>query len=149
MHICGVEKFNVLNDEVITWGYTPRVIGVIDAELSELWGYKVIPQGRWSYRNYWVITPGLSELLTRSLAGLFFCLLHGFWDLISICSCPELCKGQLQIPCSVRSTDATAKGVVSPMGSTTRLVALASEWIPDRKSASRCVVTTLHLGRDD
>ena len=32
---------------------------------------------------------------------------------------------------------------------TTRLAALAAEWIPDRKSASRCVMTTLHLGRDD
>ena len=35
-------------------------------ELLELWGYKVIPQGGWSYREYRVITPGLSELLTRS-----------------------------------------------------------------------------------
>ena len=32
---------------------------------------------------------------------------------------------------------------------TTRLAALAAERIPDRKSASRCVMTTLHLGRDD
>ena len=86
---------------------------------------------------------------TRFLAGLFFCFLHGFWDLISICSCPELCTSQLQIPCGVRSKDATAKGVVSLTGSTTRLAALASKWIPDRKSASRCVMTTLHLGRDD
>ena len=35
-------------------------------ELLELWGYKVITQGGWSYREYRVITPGLSELLTRS-----------------------------------------------------------------------------------
>ena len=35
-------------------------------ELSELWGYKVIPQGGWSYREYRVISPGLLELLTRS-----------------------------------------------------------------------------------
>ena len=35
-------------------------------ELLELWGYKVIPQGGWSYREYRVITPGLSELLMRS-----------------------------------------------------------------------------------
>ena len=83
------------------------------------------------------------------MAALFFCFLHGFWDLISICSCPELCIGQLQIPCGVRSMDATAKGVVSPTGHTTRLAALVSEWILDRKSASRCVMTTLHLGRDD
>ena len=41
------------------------------------------------------------------------------------------------------------KRVVSPTGPTMRLVALASEWILDRKSASRCVMTTLHLGRDD
>ena len=47
-------------------GYTSRVIGVIDAELLELWGYKVITQGGWSYREYRVITPGLSELLTQS-----------------------------------------------------------------------------------
>ena len=32
---------------------------------------------------------------------------------------------------------------------TTRLAALAAERIPDRKSASHCVMTTLHLGRDD
>ena len=32
---------------------------------------------------------------------------------------------------------------------TTHLVALAAELILDRKSASRCVMTTLHLGRDD
>ena len=41
------------------------------------------------------------------------------------------------------------KRVVSLMGPTTRLAALASERILDRKSASRCVMTTLHLGRDD
>ena len=86
---------------------------------------------------------------TRFLTGLFFCLLHGFWDLISICSCPELCIGQLQIPCGVQSTDAMANGVVSPTGSTTRLAALALERIPDRKSTSHCVMTTLYLGRDD
>ena len=33
--------------------------------------------------------------------------------------------------------------------STMRLVVLDVEWIPDRKSTSRCVMTTLHLGRDD
>ena len=32
---------------------------------------------------------------------------------------------------------------------TKRLVALDAEWIPDRKSTSRCVMMTLHLGRDD
>ena len=32
---------------------------------------------------------------------------------------------------------------------TTRLAALGAERIPDRKSTSRCVMTTLHLGRDD
>ena len=32
---------------------------------------------------------------------------------------------------------------------TMRLVALDAEQIPDRKSASRCVMTTLHLDRDD
>ena len=42
LHICRVEKFTVLNYEVITWGYNPRVVRVIDAELSELSGYKVI-----------------------------------------------------------------------------------------------------------
>ena len=42
-----------------------------------------------------------------------------------------------------------AKGVVSPMSATTRLAALASKRIPDCKSASRCVMMTLHLGRDD
>ena len=61
LHICRVEKFTVLNNEVITWGYkviprldgvitlqpwgyNPGVFRVIDAELSELWGYKVIPR---------------------------------------------------------------------------------------------------------
>ena len=32
---------------------------------------------------------------------------------------------------------------------TTRLAALDAERIPDCKSASRCVMTTLHLGRGD
>ena len=32
---------------------------------------------------------------------------------------------------------------------TTCLAALDAEWIPDLKSTSRCVMTTLHLGRDD
>ena len=41
LHICRVEKFTVLNYEVITWGYNPGVVGVIDAEL---WGYKFIPR---------------------------------------------------------------------------------------------------------
>ena len=31
----------------------------------------------------------------------------------------------------------------------TRLAALDAERIPDRKSTSHCVMTTLHLGRDD
>ena len=35
---------SLISDEVITWGYNPRVVGVIDAELLELWGYKVIPR---------------------------------------------------------------------------------------------------------
>ena len=52
----------------------------------------------------------------RKVAGLFFCFLHGFWDLISICSCPELCISQLQIPCGVWLTDATAKGGGIPDG---------------------------------
>ena len=34
----------MLNNEVITRGYNSGVVGVIDAELSELWGYKVIPR---------------------------------------------------------------------------------------------------------
>ena len=33
---------SLISDEVITWDYNPGVVGVIDAELSELWGYKVI-----------------------------------------------------------------------------------------------------------
>ena len=64
LHICRVEKFTVLNNEVIIWGYNPGVVRVIDAELSELWGYKVITPGlsellMLSYRNYGVITPGV------------------------------------------------------------------------------------------
>ena len=42
-----------------------------------------------------------------------------------------------------------ANGVVSPTGSITCLAALASEWIPNRKSTSCCVKMTLHLDRDD
>ena len=42
-HICRVEKFTVLNNEVITWGYNPGVVGVIDAELSELWVIRSYP----------------------------------------------------------------------------------------------------------
>ena len=34
----------MLSDEVITRGYNPGIVGVIDVELSELWGYKVIPR---------------------------------------------------------------------------------------------------------
>ena len=41
-------------------------------------------------------------------------LLHGFWDLISICSCSEFCIDQLQIPFGVQSTDATANGGLAP-----------------------------------
>ena len=59
----GDEKFTVLNNEVITRGYNPGVVGVIDAELSELWGYKVILRVDGVYNP---VTPGLSELLTRS-----------------------------------------------------------------------------------
>ena len=36
LHICRVEQFTVLNYEVINWSYNPGVVGVIDAELSEL-----------------------------------------------------------------------------------------------------------------
>ena len=61
---------SLISDEVITWGYNPGVVGVIDAELSELWGYKVIPRVdgviTCNPNNPGVITPGLSELLTRS-----------------------------------------------------------------------------------
>ena len=39
--------------------------------------------------------------------------------------------------------------MVSRCDPTTRLAALDAERIPDRKSTSRCVMTTLHLGRDD
>ena len=80
------------------------------------------------------------------------------WDLISICIYTEFCIDQLRIPLDVQSTDATATGVLPQSlqsldgipndfcyGST----ALASERIPNRMSASRCVMTTLHLGRDD
>ena len=41
------------------------------------------------------------------------------------------------------------KRVVSPTGPSTCLAVLASERILNRKSASRCVMMTLHLGRDD
>ena len=61
---------SLISDEVITWGYNPGVIRVIDAELSELWGYKVIPRVdgviTLNPNNPRVITPGLSELLMRS-----------------------------------------------------------------------------------
>ena len=55
----------MLNHEVITRGYNPGVVGVIDAELSELWGYKVILRVDGVITLY-PATPGLSELLTRS-----------------------------------------------------------------------------------
>ena len=85
--------------------------------------------------------------------------LHGFWDLISICSCSEFCIGQLQIPFCVQSTDAMASGGLAPKPPETGwyprrfsvmcLAALASKGVPNHKSTSRCVMTTLHLGRDD
>ena len=41
-------------------------------------------------------------------------LLHGFGDLISICSYSEFCVDQLRIPFGVQSTDATANGGLAP-----------------------------------
>ena len=90
-------------------------------------------------------------MFTEFNCFVFYCLLllHGFLDLISICSCSEYCIGQLRIPYGVQSTDATANGVVSPTGSITCLAVLVLERIPNRKSTSYCVMMTLHLGRDD
>ena len=56
---------SLISDEVITWGYDPGVVGVIDAELSELWGYKVIPL----ISDEVVITLGLTPT-TPGLLGL-------------------------------------------------------------------------------
>ena len=61
---------SLISDEVITWGYNPGVVGVIDVELSELWSYNPVTPTTpglselltRSYRNYAVITPGLLEL---------------------------------------------------------------------------------------
>ena len=47
------------------------------------------------------------------------------------------------LPPSLQSLD----GI--PNTFSTGLMALASEWIPNRMSTSHCVMTTLHLGRDD
>ena len=59
----------------------------------------------------------------------------------------------------IRPADATANRglapntsrvwIVSPNAFRTGWMALASGWIPDRMSTSRCVMMTLHLGRDD
>ena len=59
----------------------------------------------------------------------------------------------------VQSADATANRglapnaskvwIVSPNAFRTGWMALASGRIPDRMSTSHCVMTTLHLGRDD
>ena len=49
----------------------PGVIGVIDVDLSELWGYKVIPQGGWSYREYRVIPPGVIGVIDTELSELW------------------------------------------------------------------------------
>ena len=57
--------------------------------------------------------------------GMCSLLLHGFWDLISICSCSEFCIDQLQIPFGVQSTDATANGGLVPKPS-------ESGWYPRR-----------------
>ena len=40
-------------------------------ELSELWGYKVICQGVWSYREYRVITPGVIRVIDAELSELW------------------------------------------------------------------------------
>ena len=40
-------------------------------ELSELWGYKVIPPGGWSYREYRVITPGVIRVIDAELLELW------------------------------------------------------------------------------
>ena len=40
-------------------------------ELSELWGYKVIPQSVWSYREYRVISPGVIGVIDTELLELW------------------------------------------------------------------------------
>ena len=60
----------------------PRVDGVIgntglylpglsELLLSELWGYKVIPQGGWSYREYRVIPPRVIGVIDVELSELW------------------------------------------------------------------------------
>ena len=80
------------------------------------------------------------------------------WDLISICIYTEFCIDQLRIPLGIQLTDATANGGLAPKPPESGWYpnafrygseALASERIPNRMSTSRCVMMTLHLGRDD
>ena len=40
-------------------------------ELSEFWGYKVIPLGGWSYREYRVIPPGVIGVIDTELLELW------------------------------------------------------------------------------
>ena len=40
-------------------------------ELLELWGYKVIPQGVWSYREYRVIPPRVIGVIDAELSELW------------------------------------------------------------------------------
>ena len=90
------------------------------------------------------------EFEFKKLVALFFCFLRGFWGRISSCGCLGLCTGQPQIPCCIQSTDATAKkggipGVI--------LQRIWRHWTrsgyPIVRVTSRCVLTTLQLGRDD
>ena len=66
-------------------------------------------------QNYAVRRSGTSSKgRSLYLCDCSLLLLHGFWDLISICSYSEFCIDQLRIPFGVQSTDATANGGLAP-----------------------------------
>ena len=79
---------SLIIDEVITWGYNPGVVGVIDAELSELWGYKVIPRVdkviTLQPQQPWGYNPGVVGVIDAELSELwgYNSIYHGY-DLIT------------------------------------------------------------------
>ena len=79
---------SLIIDEVITWGYNPGVVRVIDTELSELWGYKVIPKVdgviTLQPQQPWGYNPGVFSVIDVELSELWgYNSIHPRYDLIT------------------------------------------------------------------
>ena len=97
-----------------------------------------------------LVETGPIESQWICLAALFFCFLRGFWDRIRALQLSRTLHRPAPDPL-LRPIDGRygQEGWYPRRDPTTRLAALDAERIPDRKNTSRCVMTTLHLGRDD